>query len=95
MLAPRGLNIAGVPWRTGSTDVIYTIATGPWSGRSIRSGSDGSPNFLVQNVPTISDAPDLAIAQPRIYYGLLGTTYALVDTKPAFRLPGVPTTTAR
>ena len=51
--------------------------------------SDGSPDFLVQDVPPTSDAPDLTITQPRIYYGLLGTNYTLVDTKTAeFDYPG-------
>ncbi len=54
--------------------------------------SDGSPDFLVQDVPPTSSAPDLQITQPRIYYGLLGTNYTLVDTKTAeFDYPNGPT----
>ena len=43
----------------------------------------------MQDVPPVSRAPDLAITQPRIYYGLLGTNYMLVDTKtPSSTIPG-------
>ena len=50
--------------------------------------ADGSPDFLVQDVPPVS-APGLGIEQPRIYYGELGTGYSLVNTKEAeFDYPG-------
>ena len=51
--------------------------------------SGGAPDFLVQDVPVLSSAPALSITQPRIYYGLLGTNYVLVNTKdPEFDYPG-------
>jgi len=51
--------------------------------------SGGSPDFLVQDVPPSSSSATLAVAQPQIYYGLLGTNYVLVNTKyPTFDYPG-------
>ena len=92
MLAPRELNIAGLPSQSWvNQHVIYTHGYGAVVSAVNQVASDGSPDFLVQNLPPVSSAPDLAITQPRIYYGLLGTTYTLVDTKTAeFDYPGVP-----
>jgi hypothetical protein len=92
MLAPRELNVAGVPSQTWvNQHVIYTHGFGAVVSAVNQVGSDGSPDFLVQDVPPISTAPALTITQPRIYYGLLGTDYTLVDTKtPEFDYPGGP-----
>ena len=50
--------------------------------------SDGSPAFLVKDVPPQS-VPGLEIDEPRIYYGELGTDYTLVKTTaPEFDYPG-------
>ena len=92
MLAPRELNIASLQSPTWvNQHVIYTHGFGAVVSAVNQVASDGSPDFLVQNVPPTSDAPDLTINQPRIYYGLLGTNYTLVDTKtPEFDYPGGP-----
>ncbi len=92
MLAPRELNIAGLPSQSWvNQHVIYTHGFGAVVSAVNQVASDGSPDFLVQNVPPTSSAPDLQITQPRIYYGLLGTNYTLVDTKTGeFDYPGAP-----
>ncbi len=92
MLAPRELNIAGLP-ATSQTWVnqhlTYTHGFGVVVSAVNQVTSDGSPDFLVQDVPPVSSAPDLTITQPRIYYGLLGTNYSLVNTTtPEFDYPG-------
>ncbi len=92
MLAPREINIAGLPG-TNQTWVnqhlVYTHGFGVVVSAVNQVTSDGSPDFLVQNVPPVSSAPTLAISQPRIYYGLIGNNYTLVDTKVAeFDYPG-------
>ena len=84
MLAPREINIAGLPsqnqtWQ--NQHLIYTHGFGVVVSAVNQVTSDGSPDFLVQDVPPVSVASDLQIAQPRIYYGLLGTNYTLVKTK--------------
>jgi len=92
MLAPRELNIANLQSPTWvNQHVVYTHGFGVVVSAVNQVTSDGSPDFLVQDVPPTSSAPDLAITQPRIYYGLLGTNYTLVDTKtPEFDYPGAP-----
>jgi uncharacterized protein len=92
MLAPRELNIAGLPTQSQTwvnQHLTYTHGFGVVVSAVNQVTSDGSPDFLVQDVPPTSTAPDLAITQPRIYYGLTGSNYALVDTKtPEFDYPG-------
>ena len=92
MLAPRELNIAGLPTQSQTwvnQHLTYTHGFGVVVSAVNQVTSDGSPDFLVQNVPPVSSAPDLAVTQPRIYYGLLGTSYTLVDTNtPEFDYPG-------
>ena len=94
MLAPRELNIAGLPAQSQTwvnQHTTYTHGFGAVVSAVNQVASDGSPDFLVQDVPPTSSAPDLPITQPRIYYGLLGTNYTLVDTKtPEFDYPGGP-----
>ncbi|HMK92194.1 MAG TPA: UPF0182 family protein, partial [Thermoleophilia bacterium] len=84
MLAPREINIAGLPPQNQTwvnQHLTFTHGFGVVVSAVNQVTSDGSPDFLVQDVPPVSSAPDLKIAQPRIYYGLLGTNYTLVDTK--------------
>ena len=92
MLAPRELNIAGLPAQSQTwvnQHLTYTHGFGVVVSAVNQVTSDGSPDFIVQDVPPVSTAPDLTITQPRIYYGLLGTSYTLVDTKtPEFDYPG-------
>jgi uncharacterized protein len=92
MLAPRELNIAGLPSQSQTwvnQHLVYTHGFGVVVSAVNQVTSDGSPDFLVQDVPPTSTAPDLTITQPRIYYGLLGNNYTLVDTKTAeFDYPG-------
>lgn len=92
MLAPRELRLAGLPAQAQTwvnRHITYTHGYGVALSAVNQVASGGSPDFLVQNVPTVSSDPSLAITQPRIYYGLLGTDYVLVRTKdPAFDYPG-------
>ena len=92
MLAPRELRVAGLPPQAQTwvnQHITYAHGYGVAVSAVNQVSSGGSPDFLVQNVPTVSSAPTLAIAQPRIYYGLLGTNYVLVKTKyPTFDYPG-------
>ncbi len=41
----------------------------------------GQPALLAQNIPTMSDYPELALFQGRIYFGELTDDYAVVNTK--------------
>ena len=92
MLAPRELRVAGLPSQAQTwvnQHITYAHGYGVTVSAVNQVSSGGSPDFLVQNVPTVSSAPTLTITQPRIYYGLLGTDYVLVKTKyRTFDYPG-------
>jgi len=92
MLSPRELNVAGLPEQAQTwvnQHITYTHGFGVTVSAVNQVASSGSPDFLVQDVPVVSDSPTLAVTQPRIYYGLNGTSYVLVRTKfPEFDYPG-------
>ncbi len=92
MLAPRELRVAGLPQQAQTwvnQHITYTHGYGVAVSAVNQVSSGGSPDFLVQDVPPVSSAPSLAITQPQIYYGLLGTDYVLVKTKyQTFDYPG-------
>jgi hypothetical protein len=84
MLAPREINVSGLPAQNRTwvnQHLTFTHGFGVVVSAVNQVTSDGSPDFLVQDVPPTSSAPSLAITQPRIYFGLLGNNYTLVDTK--------------
>jgi uncharacterized membrane protein (UPF0182 family) len=91
MLSPRELNIGGLPSnaRTWVNEhITYTHGFGVALSAVNQVTADGSPDFLVQDVPPRS-APGLEITQPRIYYGEMGTDYSLVKTRDQeFDYPG-------
>ena len=92
MLAPRELRVAGLPQNAQTwvnQHITYTHGYGVAVSAVNQVSSGGAPDFLVQDVPPVSSAPSLAITQPQIYYGLLGTDYVLVKTKyQTFDYPG-------
>ena len=91
MLSPRELNIDGLPAQAQTwvnQHITYTHGFGVAMSAVNQVTSDGSPDFLVQDVPPQS-VKGLEITQPRIYYGERGTGYSLVKTKDkAFDYPG-------
>jgi uncharacterized membrane protein (UPF0182 family) len=92
MLSARQLNIAGLPQQAQTwvnQHITYTHGYGVTVSAVNQVTSDGSPDFLVQDIPLKSSAPTFEITQPRIYYGELGTEYTLVRTRePEFDYPG-------
>ena len=91
MLSPRELNIDGLPTQAQTwvnQHITYTHGFGVAMSAVNQVTSDGSPDFLVQDVPPQS-VTGLEITQPRIYYGERGTGYSLVKTKDKeFDYPG-------
>jgi hypothetical protein len=91
MLSARELNIQGLP-ATAQTwvnqHITYTHGFGVAMSAVNQVTRDGSPDFLVQDVPPRSVA-GLEIEEPRIYYGERGTDYTLVRTlEQEFDYPG-------
>lgn len=85
MLSARELNIDGLPPQAQTwvnQHITYTHGFGVAMSAVNQVTADGSPDFLVQDVPPRS-APGLEIEQPRIYYGERGTDYTLVNTSEA------------
>ncbi len=91
MLSPRELNIDGLPSQAQTwvnQHITYTHGYGVAMSAVNQVTSDGSPDFLVQDIPPQSVA-GLEIEQPGIYYGERGTGYSLVKTKDKeFDYPG-------
>src|SRR5450759_2185215 len=91
MLSPRELNIDGLPAQAQTwvnQHITYTHGFGAAMSAVNQVTSDGSPDFLVQDIPPQS-VKGLEITQPRIYYGERGTGYSLVKTKDKeFDYPG-------
>ena len=91
MLSPRELNIDGLPSQAQTwvnQHITYTHGFGVAMSAVNQVTADGSPDFLVQDVPPQS-VKGLEITQPRIYYGERGTGYSLVKTKDKeFDYPG-------
>ncbi|MFB6273889.1 MAG: UPF0182 family protein [Salinibacter sp.] len=59
----------------------YTHGYGSVSNLVARQGTEGSPEFLVKNLPPVASDSSLAVDNPSIYYGEHVPTYRLVDTK--------------
>jgi uncharacterized protein len=91
MISARELNIGGLPEQAQTwvnQHITYTHGFGVSMSAVNQVTNDGSPDFLVQDVPPKSVA-GLEIDQPRIYYGEIGTDYTLVGTSEReFDYPG-------
>jgi uncharacterized membrane protein (UPF0182 family) len=91
MLSPRELNIQGLPGQAQTwvnQHITYTHGFGVAMSAVNQVTNDGSPDFLVQDIPPQS-VSGLELTQPRIYYGERGTGYSLVDTRDKeFDYPG-------
>ncbi len=91
MLAARELNIPGLPEQAQTwvnQHITYTHGFGVAMSAVNQVTADGSPDFLIQDIPPRSVA-GLEIDEPRIYYGERGTDYTLVKTdEQEFDYPG-------
>jgi uncharacterized membrane protein (UPF0182 family) len=91
MLSARELNIQGLPAQAQTwvnQHMTYTHGFGVAMSAVNQITKDGSPDFLVQDVPPRS-VKGLEITEPRIYFGERGTDYTLVKTaEQEFDYPG-------
>lgn len=92
MLSARELNIAGLPSNAQTwvnQHITYTHGFGVALSAVNQVTSDGSPDFLVKDIPPRTNVESLEIEQPRVYYGEIGTDYTLVGTtEREFDYPG-------
>lgn len=88
MLSPRELSYNDLPSRTWINErLIFTHGYGITLGPVSRISREGLPEFLVKDIPPVSQA-DLKVTRPEIYYGEMPNDYVIVKTKtPEFSYP--------
>ncbi len=89
MLSPRELSYSDLPSRTWINErLIFTHGNGLALGPVSRISREGLPEFIVKDIPPASQAPELRITRPEIYYGELSNDYVIVKTRePEFSYP--------
>lgn len=88
MLAPRELSYNDLPSKTWINErLIFTHGNGITLGPVSRISREGLPEFMIKDIPPVSQA-DLKVTRPEIYYGELSNNYVIVKTKvPEFSYP--------
>jgi hypothetical protein len=88
MLAPRELSYNDLPSKTWINErLIFTHGNGLTLGPVSRISREGLPEFLIKDIPPVSQV-DLKVTRPEIYYGELSNNYVIVKTKvPEFSYP--------
>lgn len=80
-IAPRELDTASVqPDTWQNKHLIYTHGYGLAMNKVNSITSEGQPDFVIKDIPP-ANSTDLAITNPRIYFGELTNDYAIVNTK--------------
>ncbi|MDQ1439156.1 MAG: uncharacterized protein QOK43_2785 [Acidimicrobiaceae bacterium] len=84
IVSVRELNAAELPGKSFvNRRLQFTHGYGAVVSPANAVTADGKPEFVVKDVPPVSTAPEITIAQPRIYYGESDSGYAIVGTKQA------------
>jgi uncharacterized membrane protein (UPF0182 family) len=84
MLSPRELSYADLPSRNWINErLIFTHGNGFAMGPVSRISKEGLPEFTVKDIPPVSQAPEIRITRPEIYYGELSNDYVIVKTREA------------
>jgi uncharacterized protein len=79
-VTPGGLSSVAQTWL--NTHLVYTHGFGVVASRVDRVTGEGQPDFIIQNIPPVSDSGGPAISEPRVYYGEHEETpFIVVDTK--------------
>src|SRR5581483_9165963 len=81
VLSARELDLTNLPSQTWQNrHLVYTHGYGMVMSPSNGINSDGSPEFLIKDIPPTSTVPSLDVTQPAIYFGEKLPGYAFVDT---------------
>jgi uncharacterized membrane protein (UPF0182 family) len=81
VLAGRELDTGDIPQDSWEGQrLAYTHGYGVALSPANAVTSDGSPDFVVGNVPTVSDVPEIEVDRPQLYIGEGLGGYAIVDT---------------
>ena len=85
MLAAREISTAGLAASAQTwinTHLFYTHGYGVVASRVDRVTTEGQPDFIVQNIPPVSEDGGPAITQPQIYFGENAEVpFIIVDSK--------------
>jgi uncharacterized membrane protein (UPF0182 family) len=89
MLSPRELSYTDLPSRTWINErLIFTHGNGLTMGPVSRISREGLPEFILKDIPPVSQAREVRITRPEIYYGELSNEYVIVKTRvPEFSYP--------
>ena len=81
MLSPRELSYDDLPSKTWINErLVFTHGNGLAMGPVSRITKEGLPEFILKDIPPVSDA-DIRVTRPEIYYGELPNDYVIVKTK--------------
>ncbi len=84
MLAPREMDQRDITANAQTwvnLHEVYTHGFGAVVSPVNEVTKEGLPNFLVKNIPPVSEYPELEITQPRVYYGEKDNNYVVANTK--------------
>ncbi|HEX9898156.1 MAG TPA: UPF0182 family protein, partial [Candidatus Methylomirabilis sp.] len=89
MLSPRELSYGDLPSRNWINErLIFTHGNGLTLGPVSRISREGLPEFMVKDIPPISQNREVRVTRPEIYYGELSNEYVIVKTRvPEFSYP--------
>ncbi len=89
MLSPRELSYSDLPSRNWINErLIFTHGNGFTMGPVSRISREGLPEFIVKDIPPVSQAAETRVNRPEIYYGELSNDYVIVKTRvPEFSYP--------
>jgi uncharacterized membrane protein (UPF0182 family) len=89
MLSPRELSYNDLPSKTWINErLIFTHGNGLTMGPVSRISREGLPEFILKDIPPVSQAREVRITRPEIYYGELSNEYVIVKTRvPEFSYP--------
>lgn len=87
-LAAREIDESSVNDQWLTTHIKYTHGYGITLSRVDKVTESGQPDMLIDNIPPVSDVPEIAITRPEIYFGELTDSYIVVNTdEPEFDYP--------
>ncbi|HLG15948.1 MAG TPA: UPF0182 family protein [Blastocatellia bacterium] len=83
MLAARELNVAQLPEQNWiNQHLVYTHGYGVAMSTVNEFTTEGLPHLVLKNMPVESDAPEIKVTRPEIYFGEMSDTHVYVHTKP-------------
>jgi uncharacterized membrane protein (UPF0182 family) len=81
MLSPRELSYNDLPSKSWINErLVFTHGIGIAMGPVSRITKEGLPEFIIKDIPPVSDA-DITVSRPEIYYGEIPNDYVIAKTK--------------